>query len=1727
MASIDLNEQRGTLWVHNDAFAKEDILLNIAALPLLRISTGDALVVRPFYAAPAVRDFQDAVQDSESNPRAGDARPISRGSLQPLVFVVRDMDKEICTKHPTLQISVSEHIAQLFGYKNRTPVTLSQAVKDQYSASHVEIAFADVYLARADMWRMVVSELSGKSIYRGQQIRFLGAIKAVVENIYVAGDRVSAALFAASTRPIFRSASARFVIYIQMSREMWDFDTEGSGEIMFNKVTNEFLPALFSRWQKMNANHMVSIVFFTRIEYGVFSASRTTTTGAWGNQSILSNIAATPYQDYYRVVVSEMASGENATILMQLKKEFRAFLRDVSSVPKISYNDESNVRAESIAGSGSIISGRPSSSLRGNVLEAIGLASSQFSTDYVDRDLVRTGLSIVVITPGSGVFEVDGDILKSTTDNLVNNGVGIDLVCLSSIPLHSVPLFKYPLPPEPETPKQHDSPLVRLRRGDSEELDIGGVASVGSTLFSSMSPGWKRSWLGSDLSSEDRSPMRWGYAIPHWVDVSYWTMPANDALGYDSRADLRQGVAKNKRRPKSASFTPRCRVYELQMMGLMENEMSNIAIPYLKMADVKTRHQHVHNGELAGSVSQGPLDRTSQFVQGMADMSIAGENILKGDQVRDIRLVRTELEQMESYDQHTFLPLGKRFPVLGRSLPQAQAQTRSRAKDFVYRQEIRRNDSTAPRGEKRGHALLDEVAKQQISQSKSPAGTQTADASTLLTPSYKSLKSNATKSQLGGSLHMALQGRFGKSAAVTGSTVEPAKTLRHLFHDLESLETQLETNDRPVSKQIRASLSRTVSATSSQEFRMPQLTTTTATLPILIPKSPLNGPQRMRDDHETIPKTHLSRERGNTGERIDGYAPSIHKPLRSQAIATTNDNVSPSRFSARLSANISPWLTLLNPSNPKANHIDPANQLQRWQHVFPRPPRASSIKWKSLCAPAALPLTSEHFPTAEQLRTEWQESPYKVIMSEEDDLNEIPRSRTDLVRELISFRLSHGFQVVVGNSITSHSAQQGVRPQRLFEIDFMAEDGEIIFMSKGNAIHQLVCLPGSEVQVIRYQRKAAMYRLPTDTSLSSRYSPLIKTALSNVYERRDLSLSVPRDEYNWNTIDTFLSGHQERFTETLRYWRARFVLIPTQSTIASNRRPQYSPNEDNDEEIRIEGIGKLTQIFQRHRYLPLDEREFQTSTKRQKDSNPLAIEYYTQDISTIVNTGLNISPAVGKDVVQSGASTAAYRTANIDLDRLAQDMQTSKSLEISDRRWHWRMHRDCFVGSDLTTWLLNNFKDLESRDQAVDFGNVLMHRGLFKHVDNRHEFRDGNYFFEIVHQYRIRIERPESRSSGGWFGSRKSEKSTPSTPLMEPTKHVSTPERVDRARSNTADSSLDSGSRATPQKLPQAVNKIRLSGAMQYDVDHRKKSYRREVINLHFTEKHNVESCYHIRVEWMNVTAKFVEDAIVYWGTAIEKYGLRLVEVPIAEASSITNTHPFRSPYIVTLALSPPTPKAQFHLDGSFMTPGPPADPHFYTKALLKRIGFVLDMEAAGNFKTDIEVTFSWGKPDYRHTQYIHKSGTLLAQIIDETHILLLANRLCSHRAAASREAREHHMQAASLGQESLVRSPSLTRYMAAAHERFSPASSPLIQAAPEGAVWRHSQLGIDRPSVAPEQLTAEIEAFCNDKDALAAVYEDAFRSLASTSVRSTPVLGATIPKLGLPPSMEMDEAGE
>lgn len=857
---------------------------------------------------------------------------------------------------------------------------------------------------------------------------------------------------------------------------------------------------------------------------------------------------------------------------------------------------------------------------------------------------------------------------------------------------------------------------------------------------------------------------------------------------------------------------------------------------------------------------------------------------------------------------------------------------------------------------------------------------------------------------------------------------------------------------------------------------------------------------------------------------------------------------------------ITPWLTLLNPSNPETHRIDDTVLYSRWQHVFPTPGEMKVQKWKTLCCPASVPLTTEYFPSKTQFDTEYQRHPYNIDQNADEEHGEQLKTRAEFLKELVSLRFSQGFQVVIGPSVAKAFGQKLVKIADIFSGDQNLEDGTSVFMSVGNTIHQLSCVNGTEVEVNIYQRKATE-PLVSPRGLFTQYKPAIRTLLDAEYETRYIDTINPRPERNWNTIDSYLAGHHDEMMESLRFWRARFVLIPL-----SSRHPSMPKThvDDNPEEVRIEGIKRLAQIWLKHRYIPPSDRRFQSiASRRTLDSSPLDIVYKTEDPSTVIAAELETLPLIEglEGISRKGqlvSSRDRFQKANLNMAALGEAMQQPVEIggvPLRNRRWHLRLHYNCFIGSDMTTWLLDNFEDLESREEAEDLGNALMvrdkdrdkdaaeargdkDRGLFVHVEKRHRFRDGNYFYQISSDY--------AKPQPGWFSRGRRDVSVPQTPMTENMSRDSPRHGISQPASISEDANSPASTSTTPTVSISQGNKKRpkvaLSKMLKYDVDIRKRSSRPERIDLHYDRLHNPDNCYHIRIDWMSATAKLVEDAVDSWAREANQFGLRLVEVPIREASSITEVNPFRKPYSIKLAVSPPEQKPETYFDPNSLGPQTSPSKHFYETAVLKKFDFVLDQEAATNFPSNVDVSYSWGKPDFKYTQYIHRSGVLLAQISGEGSFLLLANRLYNNRSFNNRDKDIRTQSAAE--QSHAERSGRVTfgSYSATGFGQQQDANaltSPLVKPATQyySPAFRPVDAALRHPGSAPsepELLVRELQAFCGDAAALEAFYKETLErsqatqgtpaTTASLGLESVPE--ASIPTLGLPPGVLGGEGG-
>ncbi|KAL9610781.1 MAG: hypothetical protein Q9167_004537 [Letrouitia subvulpina] len=1702
-----------TLGTYESSTSSANALLDFSTLPLGVLSPGSLVNIAPLDSSQTTTEL-DAIRRRDKDVKADDrtsatpqfvnfeAPPFLTHNVDPRrghLFMIREMSAEIIAKYPGTQLVIATSDATQLDLKARSQVLISTVAEESYHASHVEISFRDEYLSRADMWRLVISELAGKVVRKGQRLAFMGTIKGVVKSIYIRGRKAGSALFTSSTKPIFRSESARYVVFIQMSKEMWDFDADGTGEIMFSKVINGFLPELFQRWQQVNARHLVTIVMFTRLQYekGIGTIQDEARMTAIEPKST-DDARKTSFHDFYRVVVSDMPSAESSDILLQLKKEFRVFLRDVS-VKETDPDDILFGSGFDAAKPSHIIAGHPSAATQGNILESVNLASSQFSYDYIDRDLQRTGVSVIVVTPGTGLFEVDYNLLAITTDNLIENAVGIDLVCLSRIPLHSVPLFKYRLPGAAEN--KHPSSITVAPSLPKTTLNsVLGQNSAIADLASS-SPRYQTNVLDSNSD-------QWNYAIPHWVDVSFWTSTSEEDRMQAAILGMRDQVSSSatSRRPKL--FIPRARMYELQMMGIMENAMRDIRLPYLEDPS-------------SSSIQKKKDDQAHMRTEVTRKLKSGGSP--SGRSMS--RWASTSFQWMDDYDQMLFKHPKNR---------QSAASKAQRSQADGDRLRSRRQGSHSPttfgsapgstglpfdsrRGSWEHQGYLDRKIKE-----RQPPSQNTIKAQRVLGKSTQPPSSTSKPVKLSRQISFGLRGigvTAPKATASTEITNENSK--------IASI-TNLNTRPQPPKKAKSGLVSKSmVSKPSSITQRA--VNTISA------------GEESESTESTASESINTSRPITIAGAAADIHRGSYHdslNPAMKDPSRQLGPKIIPIQEDSKLNqlgdmspgTAMAPWLTVINPSNPKKVDPNSTARLGRWQHVFPKRLRASKIKWKSLCSPAAMPLTTEDFPSADELVAEYQSSRYTINIPLDDELPERPRNHDWLVREMMAFRFSQGFQVVVGQRLIEASIISVLEDFSVFDDRILSNLGTTVVMSKGSTIHKLsnVGLDAVEVEVL------SRYNIATNLQAKHTiYYPSIRTMLAEIYNIQDIAITHSHDRPDWESIDDHIAGHEKNelthHAKNLRSWRARFILIPINTT-STARRPLQPLNEDNEEERRLEGIRKLTQVWQRYRFRPRSEAQFSTTMRKRTDTNPLDIMYQTRNPSEVIAAEKDImgdEVSTGK-AIQLLPESELFQRSNLNLATLAQTIQGEKGVRLLDRRWHLRLHYSCFIGFELTSWLLQNFRDIENREEAVELGNDLMKNNLFQHVEQRHNFRDGNYFYQIGAEYRT--PRPESK--GTWFGSRRPDKSVPSTPISDGI--VDTPKAPASRSSSTEEKNDDDPS--TPAGNKKRLG-VALSKSLLYNVDHRKRSYRPELITLHYDRIHNPDNCYHIRLDWMNVTSKLIEDAIVSWATTVDRFGLKLVEVPIAEASVITNMHPFRAPFPVKLAQYPPRQQPQSYFDVTSFTPQPKIEKHFYQKTILKKFSFVLDFEAARDFPADVDVTYSWGKPDYKYPQYIHKSGTLLAQITDEGDFLLLANRLYNDRTAAPQEGSrpddplDYPLMPSRFGPSTAA--PRTSNHRGSPH--LSPYSSPHVRAVatadaphmlPHSSPKTNPNTKLAPPSsifATPEQITKTLEAFCRDAEMLDAFYNEVL-SKSSSEGPGTPFMDSTIPILGLPESLVLRE---
>lgn len=693
------------------------------------------------------------------------------------------------------------------------------------------------------------------------------------------------------------------------------------------------------------------------------------------------------------------------------------------------------------------------------------------------------------------------------------------------------------------------------------------------------------------------------------------------------------------------------------------------------------------------------------------------------------------------------------------------------------------------------------------------------------------------------------------------------------------------------------------------------------------------------------------------------------------------------------------WVEIKNPSMEVRKNLLNNLMFSRWTNVFPRKAKRGIIKWKSFQSPAALPISTPVFPSTRQLEANYTFQIYNVILNYESFLE--LSTPHELMREMIRLRLLLGFQICYGDQvkkveserITTGSVQNLLRylPENTF--------GSRIYMCLDDEIHRIFSDFNGSITVQLYRKiqpKEVENKIKLGQTKPETYRPLIRTRYADDYSPAKADfLNMKPQKYNWNQFDQFIAGYDDAMPNDIKkFHKMKFVVMP--ADIPKNA---YFVNNENltDEEVRVEGLRKLIALIEKGYYTK------DKNKKNRKNEEVLPeISFYTGTLYDFLIEESETYDINGSSLM---ISENTKFNKNIKLEDLATELQGQSGIRIVDRVWHFRRHLHCFVGTDLVAWLLERFEDIDNREEATSYGQELFDRGLFNHVEERHGFLDGHYFYKFTKEY--------ITENSAWFAKKKPDKSAEKTSDSNPgtPNYSRNNSDVDSTKSPLVESTQDLHKISSNLLLndtsdissqSDSLGKVKykkfiLSRSVKYDVDPQRLSARPEIVTVHYDKVHNPEHCYHIRLQWLNTTTKFIDETIINWSRLCARHGLKLVETPWNELCTIPELYPFHSFVEVKLAINPWS-EPRLVVQKILLE-----NPFYYHFYFLKKTDFLLDNRSTGLvLKHNIEIEYSWGKPIFKYAQFIHKSGIYIVELRENGDFFLAPNNIHLIRLSAS-----------------------------------------------------------------------------------------------------------------------------
>lgn len=235
-----------------------------------------------------------------------------------------------------------------------------------------------------------------------------------------------------------------------------------------------------------------------------------------------------------------------------------------------------------------------------------------------------------------------------------------------------------------------------------------------------------------------------------------------------------------------------------------------------------------------------------------------------------------------------------------------------------------------------------------------------------------------------------------------------------------------------------------------------------------------------------------------------------------------------------------------------------------------------------MCIPACLPIVSDYLPSPKALANFYAETRYSIPTTSTTNsmllrpTHPTQSSARELMLEMVSQRLSHGFQIVV-------SENDKTIEQVLEEVH--AGEDTAIYLSLSNQIHCLSYERRTQSVIVKISRKHRSWQ-----HTNYQYSALIWTEGSLSHDQVNFTFPLPNliEVADWEYLDRLVAGVEEAdLRPSLRYWRTRLVLLPSDGVPERDFLLSESKSLDAkslDEEINLEGFRVLMEMLQAARW---------------------------------------------------------------------------------------------------------------------------------------------------------------------------------------------------------------------------------------------------------------------------------------------------------------------------------------------------------------------------------------------------------------------------------------------------------------------------------------------------------------------------------------------------------------